>query len=56
MGLMLTNPNTLGLFENEFLNIRNCPFKRWPLYYDGANTNAIVGKSRPEIGDLMSSI
>lgn len=49
--LMLTNPNTLGLFETEILEmaeiVHNCGGL---LYYDGANANAIMGKTRP--GDM----
>jgi glycine dehydrogenase subunit 2 len=50
-GLMLTNPNTLGLFEEDILKIsemvHNCGGL---LYYDGANMNAIMGIARP--GDM----
>jgi glycine dehydrogenase subunit 2 len=50
-GLMLTNPNTLGLFEEDILKIsemvHNCGGL---LYYDGANMNAIMGVARP--GDM----
>lgn len=50
-GLMLTNPNTLGLFEEDILQIsemvHNCGGL---LYYDGANMNAIMGIARP--GDM----
>jgi len=50
-GLMLTNPNTLGLFENEISEISEIVHSKGGLlYYDGANTNAIVGKARP--GDM----
>ena len=49
--LMLTNPNTLGLFERDITEIarllHDCGAK---LYYDGANLNAIVGRARP--GDM----
>ena len=49
--LMLTNPNTLGLFEENVREIaalvHGCGAL---LYYDGANANAIMGKSRP--GDM----
>ncbi|AVQ99353.1 glycine dehydrogenase (aminomethyl-transferring) [Oceanobacillus iheyensis] len=49
--LMLTNPNTLGLFETEIIEmaeiIHNAGGK---LYYDGANLNAIMGYARP--GDM----
>ncbi|MEQ6387936.1 aminomethyl-transferring glycine dehydrogenase subunit GcvPB [Bacillaceae bacterium S4-13-58] len=49
--LMLTNPNTLGLFEEHILEmaeiVHNAGGK---LYYDGANLNAILGYARP--GDM----
>ena len=50
-GLMLTNPNTGGLFEEEILTISQIIHNAGGLlYYDGANLNAIVGASRP--GDM----
>ena len=50
-GLMLTNPNTGGLFEEDILEISSIIHDAGgPLYYDGANLNAIVGVSRP--GDM----
>lgn len=50
-GLMLTNPNTLGLFEEEILEIAAVVHEAGGLlYYDGANANAILGKVRP--GDM----
>jgi glycine dehydrogenase subunit 2 len=50
-GLMLTNPNTLGLFEREIERIAALVHDAGGLlYYDGANFNAIVGKARP--GDM----
>ena len=50
-GLMLTNPNTGGLFEEEILTISQIIHNAGGLlYYDGANLNAIVGTSRP--GDM----
>ncbi|RLG69461.1 MAG: aminomethyl-transferring glycine dehydrogenase subunit GcvPB, partial [Methanobacteriota archaeon] len=50
-GLMLTNPNTLGLFEEEIEEIaRRVHDAGGLLYYDGANLNAIMGKTRP--GDM----
>ncbi|GAF71969.1 unnamed protein product, partial [marine sediment metagenome] len=50
-GLMLTNPNTLGLFESEILEITRAVHDVGGLlYYDGANLNAILGKTRP--GDM----
>lgn len=50
-GLMLTNPNTLGLFEENILKISEMVHKCGGLlYYDGANLNAIMGIARP--GDM----
>src|SRR3989454_3723689 len=50
-GLMLTNPNTLGLFEEEIQGIARAVHEVGGLlYYDGANLNAIMGKVRP--GDM----
>jgi glycine dehydrogenase subunit 2 len=50
-GLMLTNPNTLGLFEVEIEAIARAMHRVGALlYYDGANLNAIVGRVRP--GDM----
>jgi len=50
-GLMLTNPNTGGLFEEDILEISSIIHGAGGLlYYDGANLNAIVGVSRP--GDM----
>jgi glycine dehydrogenase subunit 2 len=47
-GLMLTNPNTLGLFDENILEIADIVHKAGGLlYYDGANANAIMGKVRP---------
>ncbi|WP_102345619.1 aminomethyl-transferring glycine dehydrogenase subunit GcvPB [Bacillus sp. Marseille-P3661] len=49
--LMLTNPNTLGLFESHIVDIANIVHAAGgKLYYDGANLNAILGKARP--GDM----
>ena len=49
--LMLTNPNTLGLFEEDILKISEAVHEAGALlYYDGANLNAIMGKARP--GDM----
>jgi glycine dehydrogenase subunit 2 len=46
--LMLTNPNTLGLFEKEIAEIAEVVHEAGGLlYYDGANTNAIMGKCTP---------
>ncbi len=50
-GIMLTNPNTLGLFEKDIRAIASRVHEAGGLlYYDGANLNAIVGKARP--GDM----
>jgi glycine dehydrogenase subunit 2 len=50
-GLMLTNPNTLGLFEEEIREIADIVHDAGGLlYYDGANANAILGITRP--GDM----
>jgi glycine dehydrogenase subunit 2 len=50
-GVMLTNPNTLGLFEEDIAEIADIIHKAdGLLYYDGANLNAIMGKTRP--GDM----
>ena len=50
-GLMLTNPNTLGLFEENILQISRIVHEAGGLlYYDGANMNAILGVARP--GDM----
>ena len=49
--LMLTNPNTCGLFESEIIEIGRAVHEAGALFYcDGANFNAIVGRVRP--GDL----
>ncbi|MGI6036611.1 MAG: aminomethyl-transferring glycine dehydrogenase subunit GcvPB [Limnochordia bacterium] len=50
-GLMLTNPNTLGLFDENILEITQLVHEAGGLlYYDGANMNANLGISRP--GDM----
>jgi glycine dehydrogenase subunit 2 len=47
-GLMLTNPNTLGIFEQEIDKIAEILHQKGGLLYmDGANMNALVGKTRP---------
>lgn len=47
-GMMVTNPNTCGLFETDILEISNLLHKAGGYFYcDGANFNAIVGKARP---------
>ncbi len=49
--IMITNPNTCGLFEPEIKNIADAIHAAGAYFYcDGANYNAIVGKVRP--GDL----
>lgn len=50
-GLMLTNPNTVGLFDKNILEITNIIHEAGGLcYYDGANLNAVMGIVRP--GDM----
>ena len=50
-GIMLTNPNTLGLFEEQIAEVAALVHDAGGLlYYDGANANAILGKVRP--GDM----
>ncbi|MEG1711120.1 MAG: aminomethyl-transferring glycine dehydrogenase subunit GcvPB [Clostridia bacterium] len=50
-GLMLTNPNTLGLFDRNILEITEIIHNVGGLcYYDGANLNAVMGICRP--GDM----
>src|SRR3954447_18927743 len=50
-GIMLTNPNTLGLFEEDIAEITAAVHEVGGLlYYDGANLNAILGVVRP--GDM----
>ncbi|MEC0256454.1 aminomethyl-transferring glycine dehydrogenase subunit GcvPB [Paenibacillus lautus] len=49
--LMLTNPSTLGLFEEQIVEIAEIVHEAGGLlYYDGANSNAIMGITRP--GDM----
>ena len=49
--IMLTNPNTLGIFEKNIMEIREIVHEAGGLlYYDGANLNAIMDKVRP--GDM----
>lgn len=49
--LMLTNPNTLGLFEENILEMAEIVHGAGgKLYYDGANLNAVMSKARP--GDM----
>ena len=50
-GLMLTNPNTVGLFDKNILEITRIIHEAGGLcYYDGANLNAVMGVVRP--GDM----
>ncbi|MDO4923498.1 MAG: aminomethyl-transferring glycine dehydrogenase subunit GcvPB [Peptococcaceae bacterium] len=50
-GLMLTNPNTVGLFDKNITAITNMVHECGGLcYYDGANLNAVMGQARP--GDM----
>ncbi|NQV46817.1 MAG: aminomethyl-transferring glycine dehydrogenase subunit GcvPB [Rhodospirillaceae bacterium] len=50
-GIMLTNPNTCGLFENDIIKIADAVHDAGAFFYcDGANLNAIMGRIRP--GDL----
>ena len=50
-GLMLTNPNTVGLFDANILEITQIVHDAGGLcYYDGANLNAVMGHVRP--GDM----
>ena len=47
-GIMLTNPNTLGMFEKDILEITKLVHQAGGLvYYDGANLNALLGKVKP---------
>src|SRR5215831_1288557 len=53
--LMVTNPNTLGVFEQEIHKIADLMHaKGGLLYMDGANMNALVGKARP--GDFGADV
>jgi glycine dehydrogenase subunit 2 len=50
-GMMLTNPNTLGLFEEDVAEVADAVHAQGGLmYYDGANLNAVLGVTRP--GDM----
>lgn len=50
-GLMLTNPNTVGIFDKNILQITQIVHEAGGLcYYDGANLNAVMGVVRP--GDM----
>jgi len=47
-GMMLTNPSTIGVFEKEIHRIADVLHNKGALLYmDGANMNALVGKTRP---------
>ena len=49
-GIMMTNPNTLGIFEEQVLEISELMHKNGSLlYYDGANFNAIMGWTNPAL-------
>ncbi|TDO73720.1 glycine dehydrogenase (decarboxylating) beta subunit [Halanaerobium saccharolyticum] len=51
--LMLTNPNTLGIFEEDILKITEMVHQAGGLvYYDGANMNAIMGYAKPGLMDF----
>jgi len=48
--VMLTNPNTLGLFEEDILKISDIVHKQGAfLYYDGANFNPLLGVTKPSL-------
>jgi glycine dehydrogenase subunit 2 len=50
-GMMITNPNTLGLFERDILEVTKAVREAGGLlYFDGANLNALIGRARP--GDM----
>ncbi len=50
-GIMLTNPNTLGIFEDNILEVARLVHEAGGLlYYDGANLNGMMGRARP--GDM----
>lgn len=54
-GIMLTVPNTLGIFEEEILEITRLVHEAGGLcYFDGANLNAFLGRARP--GDMGADI
>ncbi len=54
-GIMVTNPNTLGLYEENFKKIAEIVHSKGGLvYYDGANMNAIMGVVRP--GDVGADV
>lgn len=48
--IMMTNPNTLGIFEEKVLEISKLMHENGSLlYYDGANFNAIMGRTNPKL-------
>lgn len=54
-GIMLTVPNTLGIFESQILEVTQAVHDAGGLcYFDGANLNAFIGKARP--GDMGADI
>jgi len=54
-GIMLTVPNTLGIFEERILEITGMVHETGGLcYFDGANLNAFIGRARP--GDMGADI
>jgi glycine dehydrogenase subunit 2 len=57
-GLMLTNPNTLGLFEQNILQVAEMVHHAGGLVYgDGANLNALLGIARPvDLGDRCDAL
>jgi glycine dehydrogenase subunit 2 len=51
--IMMTNPNTLGIFNSQIGKIALCAHRHDALlYYDGANLNAVLGKFRPGDADF----
>jgi glycine dehydrogenase subunit 2 len=51
--LMLTNPNTLGIFERDILKMAETVHGAGGLlYYDGANLNAVMGRTNPGVMDF----
>ena len=49
-GIMMTNPNTVGIFESDILEIAKLMHENGSLlYYDGANLNAILGVAKPAL-------
>ena len=54
-GLMLTNPNTVGVFDPNIIEICKIVHEAGGLcYYDGANLNAVMGHVRPATWDLIA--